>query len=179
MTLDLAALEALSAAATPVLWTYCVVNKGQATEHYEVVGEPVRRNGASMTPVVCEATFGPDAEFVVAARTAVPELVARVRKAEADVQEAWARRRLYFHERAEGLLALAEAAEARVRELDGICQRLQAEANARGEDNERRETRDFLTRYVDGLHFAGRLGDERAVREAIAALERRTNDEGG
>lgn len=78
VTLDLDALEALAEAATEGPW--CVMRNGLGQSCGVTVGNGMVLDFGSGGPFDETGTTSPDAAFIASARTAVPELIAEVRR---------------------------------------------------------------------------------------------------
>lgn len=119
MSADLDALAALEAAATPRPWSAhefghyhddepssIVIVQGDDPDWWNAVND-----GESIAVLGWDSQEAADAAFIVAAREAVPALIARVREAEKDQRRAraWAKR--------------ARAAEAALATVEALCDR--------------------------------------------------------
>lgn len=112
----LAEIEALVAAATPGPWSDCGDGDILGDNDEIIVGTTIFLRNPSESDREYRLK---DAGFIAAARTAVPELLAEVRRLEAELAE---QERVLLQERA-GLLAHRDAqqrAEARVAELEAL-----------------------------------------------------------
>lgn len=130
---ELDALEALANAATPGPWERVEPHEpdccGCCDEFPHGAQDAIRRVGEEYGEIIqCDSgVYGPnldDANFIVAARTAIPKLIAELREAREDAasEERWADQ--YFKEQQEALSAkriLSDAFDNVAKERDELC----------------------------------------------------------
>ena len=156
---EIARLRELASEATPGPLRVEHLDVGYVSARFEVVGPERRTNHGTVTPVVCTATFYPDAALIAAAREALPRLLDAL---EDGSGRSFGHPECYWRQR-------AEAAE---RERDGVRVRhtiyLNAIGAAIGDERAKRDTGEPAA--SDAAEIMRLRGERDEARAGAAAL---------